>query len=124
MIWGWGYETLWARLVTEVDGTVISRQYIPRTPLTHGSLVQYRIRRADGLTLDYSAGSTDASLSKNISVGTQLQKDKWELSYRLDGKRIDDFPRFFYFSMIAVAFALLFWARRIFSETRPVTSLR
>jgi hypothetical protein len=112
MMWGWG-GTLWARLVTEADGIVISREYFSPTPLTHGSHVDYQIRRADGSILDLSAGPTDASLSKNISVGMELQKRKWELSYKLDGRLMDDFPRVFYFSMIGAAFAGLIWARRL-----------
>jgi hypothetical protein len=109
ILWGFGYATLWVRLTTAIDGVVVSRQYLPRTPWIHGSGMRYVILKADSTTQEYVAGGTDASLSRNIPAGVRLQKRKWELSYSVDGKRIDDFPRYFYSVILAGALALLFW---------------
>lgn len=111
ILWGFGYQTLWARLTTHVDGIVTSRVYLPRTWWTHGPGTKYLILQVDGTTNEYVAGCTDASLSRAIPVGTKLRKLKWELSYSVNGSRVDDFPRYFYFLILSGAVALLLWSR-------------
>ena len=110
ILWGFGYETLWDRLTTDIDGMVVSRQDLPRTRWKHGSGTRYLIRGADVGIQEYVSGATDASLSRTIPAGSRLQKRKWQLSYTVDSVPIDDFPRYFYFLILSGAIALLFWS--------------
>jgi hypothetical protein len=110
IFWGFGYETVWDRLTLVLNGVVISYQYLPPTTLRHGSGAIYTIRDPDGRDTKYIAGATDASLPKHIPVGTYVDKRKWELSYLLDGKRVDDFPLYFYMGAFGLACGCLLWA--------------
>jgi hypothetical protein len=90
----------------------VSKEYLPPNAWTHGSGTRYVIRKPDGSKLEYVAGATDASLSRNIPVGAELEKRKWELSYSVNGKRIKDFPASFYFAILGAAIATLFLGRQ------------
>jgi hypothetical protein len=109
IIRGFGYETVGSRLTTVLDGVVIARQEIPRTPYAHGTGMIYTVRSADGVDHSYVAGATDGSLPRDIPVGAQITKRKWELSYLSDGRRVDDFPRTFYGIILGVACGCLLW---------------
>jgi hypothetical protein len=112
ILWGFGYETLWPRLTTNIEGTVVSKEYLARNAWTHGYGTRYVIRKPDGSQLEYVAGATDASLSRTIPLGAELEKRKWELSYSVNGKRIKDFPASFYFAILGAALATLFLGRQ------------
>lgn len=110
IFWGFGIETLGTRLLTEIDGVVISKQEMPRRWYIHGSGTIYVLRGTDGAEHQYVSGATDASLRNDMPVGTHLTKHKWELSYFRDDIRVDDFPLVFYVAMLSIAIACLFWA--------------
>jgi len=110
ILWGFGYETIGQRLLLELDGVVISRQEIPRSWATHGTGTAYVVRGADGTDHRYVSGATDASLPDDIPIGADLEKHGWQLSYSLNGVRVDDFPRYFYSAMCGIALACLLWA--------------
>lgn len=110
IFWSFGVESVGRRLVIELDGVVIARQQIPRTWSKHGTGMTYVVRGADGVDRPYVAGGTDASLPRDIPIGTYLQKRKWELSYFRNGSRIDDFPRLFYSGLGGIALACLLGA--------------
>ena len=110
IVWGFGYETVWQRLALELDGTVIARREIPQTWASHGPATAYVVRGADGRDHDYVSGGNDASPPGNIPVGTDIEKHKWELSYSLNGVRIEDFPTDFYSAWCGVALACVLWA--------------
>jgi hypothetical protein len=78
--------------------------------------MNYIVRAPDGTEQLYTAGGTDSSLPRDLPVGAHIVKRRWELSYSLNGKRIDDFPIYFYSAVTCVACALLVWAGRRWSR--------
>lgn len=91
ILWGFGYETLFTRLMTDVEGTVTSAQDIPYplAPARYGT--EYVFKNAEGRTISYIAGATDASLARSMPVGTHIKKRRWYFSYQRDGKQVDEF---------------------------------
>ena len=107
IIWGFGYQTIWARLMTEIDGTVTVRQEVT-TSGRRGTI--YTVRGAHGADREYVAGATDASLSREMPVGTVVVKRKWHLSYLRDDAPVNDFPTYAYSGTLGLAAACLLWA--------------
>jgi hypothetical protein len=118
ILWGFGYQTLWVRLMTNVEGTVVSARDIPYplAPARHGT--EYMLRTPEGDTDRYVAGATDASLPRNIPVGRYIKKRRWQLSYEQDNHRIDDFSVLFYGAMLSAAVGILVWAA-VLSQQKP-----
>src|SRR5258708_37534819 len=110
ILWGFGYETVWDRLTTQLNGVVVSRDDIPKSYFSHGTSTRYVLRSSDGRVHEYITGATDASLPNDLPVGTRLEKRKWELSFLENGNRTSDFPLYFYSAMFAIAGGLLFWS--------------
>jgi len=118
ILWGFGYQTLWVRLMTTVEGTVVSARDIPY-PLAPGRYgTEYVLRTREGDTGRYLAGATDASLPRSIPVGSYIKKQRWQLSYEQDNHRIDNFSTPFYGAMLSVAVAILVWAAAL-SRQKP-----
>ena len=119
ILWGFGYESLWARLVTNVEGIVISARDIPSplAPARHGT--EYVLRAADGRSVTYIAGATDASLARNMPIGTTIKKQRWHLSYERDGQKVEDFSIAFYAVTLSAAVGVLVWAVRLNLEAQP-----
>ena len=109
ILWGFGYETVGARLKTEVDGVVISSRDIPSTGAPRYA-TEYTLRGPDGRETIYVAGATDASLPRSMPVGTNLKKERWHLDYEKNGERVEDFGVFFYGSIIGIALACVVWS--------------
>ena len=119
ILWGFGYETLWARLMTDVEGTVVSAQDTPSplAPARHGT--EYVVRSPDSRNIIYIAGATDASLPRNIPVGAYIKKQRWHLSYERDGQKIDDFSILFYAAILSAAVGSLVWGVKLNREAQP-----
>ena len=111
IFWGFGYETLWKRLTTNVEGTVVSAKDIPVAPGRHGT--EYILRSPDGGTIVYVAGPSDASLPRSMPVGTYIKKRLWHLSYERDGHQAQDFSVLFYATILAIAAGCLAWGVRL-----------
>jgi hypothetical protein len=107
IFWGFGYETVWARLTTEVNGVIAAKQEVS-TSGRRGAV--YILRGSNGDNHQYVAGATDASLSRDMPVGTTIEKRKWEFSYLRNGVRVNDFPIYAYSAMFGIAFVCLLWA--------------
>jgi hypothetical protein len=124
IFWGFGYETLFKRLMTDVEGTVISAEDIPSplAPARHGT--EYILRSPTGRPISYIAGSTDASLSRNIPVGSYIKKRRWHLSYERDGQQVDDFSISFYLASLAMAVGCLVWGVRLSRHELEVMAKR
>jgi hypothetical protein len=118
ILWGFGYQTLWARLMTNVEGTVVPARDIPYplAPARHGT--EYVLLTAKGDTDRYVAGATDASLPRNIPVGSYIKKRRWHLSYEQDTHRIYDFSIPFYVAILSAAVGVLVWAAAL-SRRKP-----
>jgi hypothetical protein len=107
ILWGFGYETVWARLTIEIDGTIAARHEVHASG-RRGTA--YVVRTSDGGEREYVAGATDASLSRDMPIGTAIVKRKWHLSYLRDGIPIDDFPIYAYSGTFGLALVCLLWA--------------
>ncbi len=101
IFWTFGYNSIW-RLQTELEGTITARQDFPQTPQTHGPTAVYKVQRSDGSLIQYTAGPGDDSLLRTMPVGAHIAKQKWELSYMLNDRRVDDFPLIFCVVLFAV----------------------
>jgi hypothetical protein len=114
ILWGFGFETVWDRLTSELDGTIVSRQEFPSTAMTRYG-TEYVVRGANGRDQVYTAGPSDASLARGMPVGTRITKRRWELGYERNGTWVG-FPIAFYSGVFGVAAACLvaaFWQCRI-----------
>ncbi len=107
IFYGFGYGDLWSRLTLEVDGILVART--PESPSPRIN-ADYIIRGADGRDLRYAAGPTDASLPRDLTVGTRIRKRRWSTAYELNGRDVDDFPTAFYAGMLAVGVSCLWGA--------------
>jgi hypothetical protein len=109
IVWGFGFNTVGARLETQVDGVVISSRDIP---VTRGPryATEYTLRGPDGQDRVYIAGATDASLPRRMPVGTYLKKQRWHLSYERNNQYVDDFPLFFYQVTLGIALGCMVWS--------------
>jgi hypothetical protein len=118
ILWGFGFETLGSRLMTNVEGTIISSQDIPYplAPARHGT--EYTLRTTDGGNARYIAGATDASLPRDIPVGTYIKKQRWHLTYECNGQEIDDFSLPVYTGVLFAAVACLIWGVKLSRETQ------
>ena len=116
ILWGFGFESLGRRLMTSVEGTIISSQDIPYplAPARHGT--EYTLRTPDGSNVPYVAGATDASLPRNIPVGTYIKKQRFRLSYERNGQEINDFSLPFYAAILSAAVACLVWGVKLNRE--------
>jgi hypothetical protein len=108
ILWGFGFQTLWARYTTAVEGTVVSRQDVPSKGAPRYA-TEYVVRGADGHDHQYVAGATDASLDRSIPVGSRIQKKWGQLGYELNGKW-ESFPIYAYSATFGAAFFAIFWA--------------
>jgi hypothetical protein len=108
ILWGFGFETMWARYATDVEGTVISSRDVPSKGAPR-YITEYIIRSADGHDHQYVAGPTDASLDRSIPIGSQIQKKWGQLGYEVNGQW-HQFPLYAYSATFGVAFFAIFWA--------------
>jgi hypothetical protein len=92
ILWGFGYGTFGKFLYTQVDGTIVSKRQIRlrRFPPSEHTWpgTEYHLRAPEGREIVYVAGPTDASLPRDIPVGTYVKKRRWSLSYERDGERV------------------------------------
>lgn len=113
IVWGFGYQTLFTRLLTDVEGTVISTRDIPYplAPARYGT--EYVFKSPEGRTVSYIAGPTDASLPRSMPVGTYIKKRRWHFSYERNGQPVDQFGIILYLAFLAVAVGCLVWAAKL-----------
>jgi hypothetical protein len=119
MLWGFGGQTVWSRLMIDVHGVVVSSIDDPSTGAPRYATV-YRIRADDGRNIQYVAGATDASLERSLPVGSRLDKSRWQLDYDVDGRRFS-FPVGFYAAVIVASFgAIAFGATGLPAALRSI----
>jgi len=113
ILWSFGFQTLWVRYPTELEGVVVYSHHTSRTP-RYGT--EYVIRDASGHDTHYVAGATDASLDRSIPVGSRIEKKWGQLGYALDGEW-QSFPVVFYEAAMGLAVFLLYRAALV--QCRP-----
>jgi hypothetical protein len=113
-----GISEIYGRLAIELDGRVLSATTECVEPQHSRCASAYVVNLASGGKQTYVAGPTDKSLKRYRPVGTVIQKRKWELAYRIDGKEIKDFPYGFYFGLLSLSVGSLIWWLYLMSKDR------
>src|SRR5439155_25474230 len=90
IFWAFGYETLADRLMTEVEGTVISAHDIPFTG-GRRYRTEYILRGNDGRDHLYIAGSVDGALPGIMPRGTHIKTQRWQLFWERKEQRVGGF---------------------------------
>jgi|ERR1035441_305207 hypothetical protein len=104
------------RAEIDVDGQVIWAETTCDQPYNNRCVTRYVLRTRTGSEVIYAAMPGDSSLARRLPIGTWITKHKWDISYSVDGKRIDDFPLRFYVGILVVgAFVGLGWIARSIS---------
>jgi hypothetical protein len=109
LLWGFGYETLWTRLITQLEGVVIFSRDIPSTSAPRHA-TEYLVRGPDGVETPYIAGPTDAYLPQGMPVGTSVKKLRWRTDYERNGQRVDNFNALLYMLFVGIGAACLVWS--------------
>lgn len=117
ILWGFGYETVVARLRIEVDGVVVSSLDSPSKGAPRYA-TEYVVRGPDGRDQQYVAGATDADLPRSMPIGTQIKKLRWHLYYERDRRVVRDFPVAFYSAILGVALSFLIWSFLLWWNSR------
>jgi hypothetical protein len=118
IFWTFGYNGLWHRLRLDVEGQVTARQDFPQTRYTHGPQTVYSLQRNDGSTFEYVATRVDPSLPRTIPIGAYIAKREWDVSYLLNGERVDDFPIIAYVVFLVVGSACIIGAGVLLARER------
>jgi hypothetical protein len=117
MLYAFGYETLYQRLTTQLEGVVVSSHDV-HSPNNPRYVTKYVVRRPDGREATFVAGSSDASLPQSMPVGTTIRKRKWRVDYERDGQNVSDFPTALYVLTLGAAVAGLVWSIRLWRRQR------
>jgi hypothetical protein len=108
ILWGFGWETIGHRLLTNVDGVIVASRDVPETGAPRYA-TQYTVRGPHGDEQVFWAGATDASLPRSMPVGTRIQKRRWHVEYERNGARVG-FPEiYFYGAISACGFGMAVW---------------
>jgi hypothetical protein len=119
ILWGFGFQTLWKRYTTELEGVVISSRDEPSKGAPRYT-TEYIVRDASGRDARYVAGATDASLDRSIAVDSRIEKKWGQLGYELNGQW-RSFPVGFYCAVLGAAFFALFWAALVQWRSQQVS---
>jgi hypothetical protein len=117
ILYTFGYETFYQRLITQMEGVVVSSRDI-HSPSNPRYVTEYIVRAPDGREVSYVAGSSDASLPQSMPLGTTVSKRKWHLDYERDGEHVSDFPAAVYGLTLGAALAGLIWSIRLWRQQR------
>ena len=115
LLYGFGYETLYQRLVAQAEGVIVSSRDV-HSPNNPRYITRYVLRAPDGHETNYVAGSSDASLPQSMPVGTTISKRKWHLDYERDGEHVSDFPAALYALTLGAGLAGLVWSILLFRQ--------
>ncbi len=109
ILYGFGYETVWKYLNTEIDGTIIFSEDVPEKGAAR-YITNYVFRTPSGEDQKYTSGSTDGYLPRSMTNGTKIHKYRWHIGYEQNGQAIITFPWVFYSITIGIAFILIGWS--------------
>jgi hypothetical protein len=116
LLYGFGYETLYQRLIAQAEGVIVSSRDV-HAANNPRYITEYILRAPDGHETKYVAGSSDASLPQSMPVGTTIIKRKWHLDYERDGEQVSDFPAALYALTLGAALAGLVWSILLFRQS-------
>ncbi len=101
---------LYQRASIELNGTIVASDTTCMQPQNNRCATEYIVENAAHSREKYIAGPTDHSLPRRLPIGTTVAKEKWSLSYRLNGRETDDFPLQFYIGAFVVSVCVGWWA--------------
>jgi hypothetical protein len=96
-----------SRAAIALDGRIVSAYTTCQQPYNNRCVTHYELLSADGSHVNYDAGSNDQSLKRGLPVGTHIVKRRWDLTYLVDDKLIDDFPSYAYSALSAFGISLV-----------------
>jgi len=102
--WMFAGKQIYQRAAIEVNGTIVSSATACIQPENNRCSSTYIVLSQSGESASYIVGPTDASLPRGLPRGTVINKSKWNLSYMVNGKPVDNFPIAFY--LVIVLFGL------------------
>jgi hypothetical protein len=117
-----GIKTIGERLMLDVHGTITESKDDPAKNAPRYVTYNTLIDRA-GYQSSYIAGPTDSSLPRSMSVGSEINKERWHLFFDKNGATVRDFPMMTYSAHFGVVFALLFWSYLQFQARRNRSEL-
>lgn len=103
---------IWQRSQIEIAGRVLQRTAQPYDPSNPARIyIVYLLEPLNGgSTYRYIATPSDTTTilyNQSPAVGALIQKDKWHLSYRINGQLIDDFPLGFQVTLGVIGLGLV-----------------
>lgn len=109
MVFGFGASTLYRRLSIDVQGTIVSSNTTCVQPRGNRCASTYLVREGNGKNIQYVSGPVDGSLPTGLAEGTSIIKKRWQSSYSLNGRLIDDFAVAFYVAITAFGLLIFGW---------------
>ena len=100
LTWLFAGSEILQRATIELHGTVVTSDTSCVQPQNNRCATEYVVETDKHVKKTYIAGPTDKALPRRLPVGTVIIKDKWALSYSIDGIRINDFPSVFYWGQM------------------------
>jgi hypothetical protein len=118
-----GVGEIWSRASISLDGTIISSNTLCAPDNQYRCTSTYILRsNQSGQEVQYQARGNDASLPKNLPIGTRINKAKYLLAYEINGQINDDFPVAFYEIFAAVGLAFVTAGTiQLFVQSRRLT---
>ena len=101
--------TVGGRLLLEENGTITARE----VTTSYRPAAIYTLRTPNGGNRTFISGPTNASLPRDLKIGSNLTKRKWELGYSINGNYVLDFPIGFYLGVLVLGIGLLFVSVRL-----------
>ena len=96
-----------SRLLIDIDGTVIESQTKCAKLNNNRCVTTYTLQPSNSSApITYKAGYTDKALSRYIKIGANIEKQKWQLGYYVNGRLREDFPITFYTIISSLAFII------------------
>lgn len=105
-----GASEIYGRASINVVGQIVANETKCQEPQHNRCATSYVLRALDGSITTYGAGPTDHSLRRYLPVGTNLEKHRWQLTYRINGCEVDDFPTVSYLGFLLSGVGAFAWA--------------
>lgn len=100
---------IYARASINAVGQIVTNETKCQEPQHNRCATIYVLRALDCSLTTYSAGPTDHSLRRYLPVGTTLEKHEWQLTYRINGREVDDFPTSSYLGLFLSGVGAFVW---------------
>jgi len=118
LIWLFAGHEIYQRAEVALNGTVVSSETGCLQPYNNRCDTTYIVESQNHVRSTYVAGPTDAPLGRRLPVGTLIQKDKWALTYSVNGKIVNDFPINFYGGLMLFGLVCALFGRP--SSRKPI----